>query len=135
MAGGDYFDRAAWRTEISGLNACAWALAGGGTDADIVDVSNAADVTIYTTGLCGFCFAAKRLLDGLGVAYTEHRTEGRQDLRQWIAERSGQRTVPQVFINGEAIGGYSELAGLHQAGELVGKLTTPPPGDFSPLPS
>lgn len=110
-------------------------LAGGSAGADIHVVSNAADVTIYTTGLCGFCFAAKRLLDGLGVTYTEVRTEGRQDLRQWIAERSGQRTVPQVFINGEAIGGYTELSGLHQAGGLEGKLSTPPPGDFSPLPS
>ncbi|HHH30943.1 MAG TPA: glutaredoxin [Polyangiaceae bacterium] len=90
---------------------------------------------MYTTGLCGFCFAAKRLLDGLGVTYTEHRTEGRQDLRRWIAEKSGQRTVPQIFINGEPIGGYTELASLHQTGQLEGKLTTPPPGDFSPLPS
>jgi len=100
-----------------------------------VSSTNAADVTIYTTGMCGFCFAAKRLLDGKGVSYTEIRTEGRRDLRQWIAEQSGQRTVPQIFINGESIGGFTELEGLNRAGALEGKLATPPPGDFSPLPS
>lgn len=92
-----------------------------------------AEVVIYTSRFCGFCFAAKRLLDQKGVEYREIAADGRSDLRSWLRETSGQRTVPQIFINGESIGGYTELAGLEQAGELEGKLTSPPLGDFSPL--
>jgi glutaredoxin 3 len=94
-----------------------------------------ADVVIYTTGYCGFCFAAKRLLDAKGVGYREVGADRRPDLRSWLVEASGQRTVPQVFVNGEAIGGFSELAQLERSGELDGKLSSPPQGDFSPPPS
>jgi glutaredoxin 3 len=92
-----------------------------------------AEVVIYTTGYCGFCFAAKRLLDGKGVGYREIAADRRPDLRTWLREVSGQRTVPQIFINGESIGGFTELAALERAGELEGKLTSPPQGDFSSL--
>jgi len=94
-----------------------------------------ADVVIYTTGICGFCHAAKRLLDQKDVEYREVRTEGRSDLRGWLVEASGQRTVPQIFINGEPIGGFSELSGLEGAGTLDDKLSAAPLVDRSPLPS
>lgn len=94
-----------------------------------------ADVVIYTTGLCGFCHAAKRLLDQKDVEYREIRTEGRSDLRSWLIEASGQHTVPQIFINGASIGGYSELSGLERQGKLDDKLSAPPAVDRLELPS
>jgi len=94
-----------------------------------------ADVVIYTTGLCGFCHAAKRLLDGKGVTYQEIRTEGRSDLRHWLVEASGQRTVPQIFINGDSVGGFSELSDLERAGRLDDKLSAAPSVDRPDLPS
>ncbi|MCA9617626.1 MAG: glutaredoxin [Myxococcales bacterium] len=92
-----------------------------------------ADVRIYTTRFCGFCFAAKRLLSQKGVDFQEIQADSRPDLRSWLREVSGQHTVPQIFINGESIGGYSELSGLDRGGQLDGKLSTPPQGDFSHL--
>ena len=94
-----------------------------------------ANVVIYTTGICGFCHAAKRLLDQKEVEYREIRTEGRADLRDWLVEASGQRTVPQVFINGESIGGFSELSGLERSGRLDDKLSAAPSVDRSQFPS
>jgi glutaredoxin 3 len=85
-----------------------------------------ARVVIYTTRLCGFCFAAKRLLDKKGVAYQEVACDGRSDLRGWLQKMSGQHTVPQIFINGASIGGYSELSGLEEDGELDALLTRSP---------
>jgi glutaredoxin 3 len=93
----------------------------------------AAKVTIYTTQYCGYCFAAKRLLDKKGAAYEEIRCDDRDDLRAWLESVSGQRTVPQIFINGESIGGYDELSGLHKAARLDAMLATPPSVDNPPL--
>jgi glutaredoxin 3 len=78
------------------------------------------DVTIYTTRLCGYCFAAKRLLGSRRIPYEEVDVSGDADKRAWLVETTGQRTVPQIFIKGESIGGYEELAALDKAGELVG---------------
>ncbi len=85
-----------------------------------------AEVVIYTTSYCGFCHAAKRLLNAKSVSFEEIDVGSRQDLRQWLVTASGQRTVPQVFINGDSIGGYSELSGLESAGELDGRLSESP---------
>lgn len=89
----------------------------------------AADVTIYVTGYCGFCVRAKQLLKQKGVRFTEIDVEGRDDLRSWLRQVSGQRTVPQVFINGQSMGGYSDIAALDEAGELDPLLAeAPQPG-------
>ncbi len=93
----------------------------------------AAKVTIYTTGYCGYCFAAKRLLGKRGVRYEEVAVDSRPDLRSWLAEVSGQRTVPQVFINGQPIGGHSELSALEASQRLDSMLATPPAVDNPPL--
>ena len=79
-------------------------------------------VKIYTTSLCGFCHAAKRLLDARGIAFEEVDVAGDQKTRQWLVEATGQRTVPQVFIGEESIGGYTELSALDSSGELAKKL-------------
>lgn len=101
----------------------------------IVGMAQPATVVIYTTPTCGYCHAAKRLLLDKGVAFDEVVAAGRHDLRAWLVQATGRRTVPQVFINGEAIGGFTELYRLEQAGRLDGKLSTPAPVDNPTLPS
>jgi glutaredoxin 3 len=81
-----------------------------------------AEVTIYTTRVCGYCVAAKRLLTARKVAYTEIDVTGDHAKRAWLVDATGQRTVPQIFIAGESIGGYEELADLDRAGELAERL-------------
>lgn len=94
-----------------------------------------AEVVVYTTGYCPYCVAAKRLLEKKGAPYREIRCDDRDDLRAWLIEASGQRTVPQIFINGESIGGYSELSGLEQRGLLDAKLAAAAEPSARALPS
>jgi glutaredoxin 3 len=81
-----------------------------------------AEVTIYTTRVCGYCVAAKRLLGSRSVAYQEIDVSADPEKRAWLVEATGQRTVPQIFIAGESIGGYEELAALDRSGELAEKV-------------
>jgi glutaredoxin 3 len=85
-----------------------------------------AEVEIYTTRYCGYCYRAKELLDDKGVAYREIACDRRPDLRQQIRQASGQRTVPQIFINGVAIGGHRELSALERQGRLDALLRRAP---------
>lgn len=75
-------------------------------------------VEIYTTRWCPYCHAAKALLDAKGVSYEEIAVDGDQAKREWLREASGQRTVPQVFIDGKPYGGFSDLAALDRQGRL-----------------
>jgi glutaredoxin 3 len=78
-----------------------------------------ADVTIYTREYCGYCARAKSLLDGKGVSYTEHDATYSKDLREeMIGQANGRSTFPQIFINGEHIGGCDDLHALDRAGKL-----------------
>jgi len=77
-----------------------------------------AEVTIYTTGTCPYCFAAKSLLAKKGVRYEEIDVTGDDAERVRLVERTGRRTVPQIFIDGTSIGGYDELAELDRGGQL-----------------
>ncbi|MCA9670464.1 MAG: glutaredoxin 3 [Myxococcales bacterium] len=79
-------------------------------------------VEIYTTRYCWYCRQAKALLERKGVAYQEHDASAKPELREEARRRSGRHTVPQVFIAGEAVGGYDDLAALDAAGELDAKL-------------
>ena len=82
----------------------------------------ATEVTVYTTRVCSYCIAAKRLLAARGVAYQEIDVSSDDAKRAWLVEATGRRTVPQIFIAGESIGGYDELAALDKSGELAKKL-------------
>ncbi|HCH32286.1 MAG TPA: glutaredoxin 3 [Oceanospirillaceae bacterium] len=73
---------------------------------------------MYSSGYCGFCFRAKRLLDSKGIAYQEISVDGHNDLRQQMMQVSGGRTVPQIIINDKAIGGCDELYALERQGQL-----------------
>lgn len=75
-------------------------------------------IEIYTTGYCGFCVRAKALLDQKGLPYSEIRVDNEPERRKEMMERSQRRTVPQVFIHGEAIGGCDELLALENSGKL-----------------
>ena len=78
-----------------------------------------ATVEIYTTQLCGYCHAAKRLLTSKGVSYTEVDVSVDQERRAEMMQRSnGGRTVPQIFINDIHVGGSDDLHLLERAGKL-----------------
>jgi glutaredoxin 3 len=80
------------------------------------------DVTIYTTRVCPYCVAAKRLLNARGVPFVEIDVTGDDAKRAWLVDTTGRRTVPQIFIGGEAIGGFDDLAALDQSGKLAEML-------------
>jgi glutaredoxin 3 len=80
------------------------------------------DVTIYVTNYCPYCRQAERFLDGKGVKYKAIDVTEDQAMRDKLVELSGQRTVPQIFIGEESIGGYSDMIKLHQQGQLDPKL-------------
>jgi glutaredoxin 3 len=86
----------------------------------------AARVKIYTRRLCGYCFAAVRLLEKKGVAYEEIDATGDRELRRWLAEATGRTTVPQVFIDDKPIGGYDDLRALDRSGALDALLAGAP---------
>lgn len=78
-----------------------------------------ATVEIYTTRFCGFCFAAKRLLNAKGVAFSEYDVSGNPSGRQdMMARAKGRHTVPQIFIDDKHVGGCDELYALERAGKL-----------------
>ncbi len=75
-------------------------------------------VTVYTKQNCPYCVRAKRLLEKKGVAYEEISVEGDDSLRIWLVEKTGQRTVPQIFAGERSLGGFSDIAALDERGEL-----------------
>ena len=78
-----------------------------------------ADVTIYTTPICGYCAAAKRLLEKKGVTYLEIDVMRAPERRAEMMERaSGRHTVPQIFIGEKHIGGFDDMAELDRRGNL-----------------
>jgi glutaredoxin 3 len=82
-----------------------------------------AKVEIYTTLFCGYCARAKSLLERKGVAYENIDVIEQPDRRDEMMRRAGGRTtVPQIFIDGEHVGGSDELVALDRAGQLDAKL-------------
>ena len=79
------------------------------------DMSN---VVIYTRQFCGYCSAAKALLERKGVAYEERDATGDPGLRQEMIERSGRTTFPQIFVGPTHVGGCDDLHALERAGRL-----------------
>ena len=76
-------------------------------------------VEIYTKAFCGYCFRAKRLLDSKGIEYLEHAVSfGGPERDEMIQRSSGRTTVPQIFIDGQHIGGCSDLMELESRGRL-----------------
>lgn len=83
------------------------------------------DVTIYTRMMCGYCSAAKRLLDKKGVTYTEHDASFSPELRREMIDRAnGGSTFPQIFVGDVHVGGCDDLHALDAQGRLDGLLAT-----------
>jgi glutaredoxin 3 len=77
-----------------------------------------ARIQMYTTEWCGFCVRAKMLLEQRGLEFDEIRIDDDPNFRTRLQELTGGWTVPQILIDGEPIGGYSELHALDRAGRL-----------------
>jgi glutaredoxin 3 len=78
-----------------------------------------AKVLMYATGVCPFCLMAERLLKSKGVADIEKiRVDLEPARRQEMMQRTGRRTVPQIYVGERHIGGYDDLAALDRAGGL-----------------
>lgn len=81
-------------------------------------------VTIYTGQLCGYCHAAKQLLKKKGVAFHEIDVTLNPRERSTMVEKSGRRTVPQIFIGGTHVGGCDDLYALEARGQLDALLAS-----------
>ena len=77
-----------------------------------------AGVKVYSSRSCGYCTAAKSLLGSKGVAYEEILLDANSELRLQIMQKSGQRTVPQIWVGETHVGGFSELREKDRTGEL-----------------
>ena len=77
-----------------------------------------ASVVIYTRQFCGYCSAAKKLLESKGVTFEEHDATHAPEVRQEMIARAGRNTFPQIFINDRHVGGCDVLHALERAGEL-----------------
>lgn len=76
-------------------------------------------VTIYVTGYCPYCDMAKRLLDARGVPWTSVDVTTDAVQRAALLERTGMRTVPQIFVGDVSVGGFTDLRALDESGELI----------------
>ena len=79
-------------------------------------------VQIYTKNYCPYCTQAKTLLDSLDVKYEETDITDTPEMIEELSAKSGFRTVPQIFVGDKCLGGYSDIAKLHEEGKLVDLL-------------
>ena len=85
-----------------------------------------AKILMYATGVCPFCLMAERLLKSKGVQDIEKiRIDLEPKRREEMMERTGRRTVPQIYVGDRHVGGYDDLAALDRAGGLDPLLSAP----------
>jgi glutaredoxin 3 len=77
-----------------------------------------ASIQMYTTRWCGYCVRAKTLLESRGISFEEISLDDDPDFRRRLLDLTGGWTVPQIVIDGQPIGGYTELWQLDRSGEL-----------------
>lgn len=82
-------------------------------------------VTIYSTEWCPYCVAAKRFLTGKGVPWQEIDLTEDDAGRAALVERTGRRTVPQIYVGDDHVGGYDDLRALDSKGGLMPLLQAP----------
>ena len=75
-------------------------------------------VKIYSTATCPYCIRAKQLLESQGISYQEIRVDLDKAAREEMEQLSQRRTVPQIFIGNQHVGGFDDLKALHDKGEL-----------------
>lgn len=77
-------------------------------------------ISVYTTTVCPYCVAAKRLFSSLSLPFEEINLDDKPELRAKLsAENNGWRTVPMIFIRDKFMGGFDDVNALHQAGKLL----------------
>ena len=81
-----------------------------------------ADVVLYVTETCGYCRMAESLLRRRGIAFVAVDVTDLPEARSWLIEKTGRRTVPQIFVKGASIGGFTELAAMERSGALATAL-------------
>jgi glutaredoxin 3 len=77
-----------------------------------------AKVIVYSSAHCPYCVMAKQLLERKGVAFQEVRVDLEPAKREEMMQKSQRRTVPQIFINDQAVGGYTDLLAIDRANKL-----------------
>jgi glutaredoxin 3 len=75
-------------------------------------------ITVYSKSYCPYCVRAKALLSKKGISFEEISVEGRDELRTWLVEQTGQMTVPQIFAGDRSLGGFSDIDALDLEGKL-----------------
>ena len=85
---------------------------------DSTDPKMPSGIVMYESDWCGFCRAARRLLESKGWTYESRLVDGNAALREAMQERSGRTSVPQVYFGERHIGGFDDMAALEQDGEL-----------------
>lgn len=83
-----------------------------------------AEVTIYTTRFCPYCIRAKHILNSKRAQVNEVPVDGDRDMRRQLLERTGQSTVPQIWIGEQHVGGCDELMALDRQGRLDSMLAS-----------
>jgi glutaredoxin 3 len=81
-----------------------------------------ADVVLYVTDTCGYCRMAESLLRRRDIAFAAVDVTELPEARSWLIEKTGRRTVPQIFVKGASIGGFTELAAMDRSGALATAL-------------
>jgi glutaredoxin 3 len=81
-------------------------------------MSEKVNVVMYTSGWCGYCTGAKKMLEKKGIEYTEIRVDKEAGKREEMEERSHRDTVPQIFIGDVHVGGFDDLVDLDMDGDL-----------------
>ncbi len=79
-------------------------------------------VTVYVTTYCPYCVKAKSLLTKRGIEFEVVDVTHDQEKREWLVKASGMRTVPQIFIGSESVGGSDDIYALDAAGNLLPKV-------------
>ena len=92
----------------------------------MADAATSPTITIYTSGFCAYCVAAKNLLKSKGLAWNEVRVDTDPSRRDEMRARTRRTSVPQIFIGDVHVGGFDELAALDRKGELAPLLAATP---------
>ncbi|HCH19907.1 MAG: glutaredoxin 3 [Cellvibrionales bacterium] len=79
-------------------------------------------IEIYTTQICPYCTAAKQLLNSKALRFDEIKVDNNPSLRAEMERLSGQYTVPQIWISGSHVGGYTDLVAFDRSGRLEAML-------------
>src|SRR5258706_13053784 len=107
---------------LGGRSICPWPA----TRRDTFEHMTAPLIEMYTTSWCPYCTRAKHLLERKGASFEEISIEDYPERRAEMIQRSGRRTVPQIFIDGHPIGGPRELAAVEEAGAPGSLLSAAP---------